>query len=178
MLELATLGVLLREPIHGYGLKSWLERYMGSCVTANFGAIYPLLRRLEEQGLIVSEQDASERGLARTVYALTPAGREHWHREMLDQPNESWLNSRARFMTKFYFFEGLQFEERISLLEQRLTACRERLVNHPLADDQHDSYQRSLKEYVGQLLYTEIGWLELQLARERASVNQPVGTTE
>jgi len=60
-------------------------------------------------------------------------------------------------------------EERISLLDQRLSACRERLANHPLADDgMFDGYQRSLKEYVAQLLCAEIGWLELQLARERA----------
>jgi DNA-binding PadR family transcriptional regulator len=176
MLELATLGVLLREPMHGYGLKSWLERYMGSCITANFGAIYPLLRRLEEQGLIASEQDAGDRGLTRTIYSITEAGRAHWHAEMLDQPNESWLNSRTRFMTKFYFFAGLTSDERISLLSLRLAACRERLANHPLAGEQYDAYQRSLKEYVAQLLYIEIGWLELQLARERerSSTAEPV----
>lgn len=176
MLELATIGVLLREPLHGYGLKSWLERYMGACITANFGAIYPLLKRLEEQGLIASEQDAGDRGLTRTTYSVTAAGRQRWHSEMLAQPNESWVNSRSRFMTKFYFFGHLQPAERVLLLEQRLAACRQRLGDLPPVVDTHDMYQRDIKDYAAQLLCAEIGWLELQLSRERAA--PPATTSE
>jgi DNA-binding PadR family transcriptional regulator len=143
---------------------------MGACITANFGAIYPLLRRLEEQGLISSERNSGERGLTRTIYAITDDGRKHWHSEMLAQPNESWVNARSRFLTKYYFFSGLQPEERINLLELRLGACRERLASNPLPDQAAlDAYQHALKDYVAQQLYTEIGWLELQLARERAA---------
>jgi len=168
MLELATLGVLLREPMHGYGLKSWLERYMGACITANFGAIYPLLKRIEEQGLIASEQDAGDRGMTRTTYSITDEGRRHWHSEMLAQPNESWVNSRSRFMTKYYFFGDLAAPERVLLLEQRLAACRQRLGDLPPLVDIQDMYQRDIKDYAAQLLCAEIGWLEMQLARERA----------
>lgn len=50
MLELATLGLLRREPLHGYRLVKLLELLMGSCISVNYGAIYPLLRRLERRG--------------------------------------------------------------------------------------------------------------------------------
>ena len=47
----------LEEPGYGYGLLETLER-VGVPVAAN--TLYPLLRRLEGQGLLTSEWDTSE----------------------------------------------------------------------------------------------------------------------
>jgi DNA-binding PadR family transcriptional regulator len=172
MLELAALGMLLREPLHGYALKAWLERYMGACLSANYGAIYPLLRRLEEQGYI--RRSSADGGpdvapnerraeLKRTVYELTPAGRERWHSLMLEQSNDSWVNARARFMTKYWYCAHLAADERRALVEQRLAACRERreLKRTPAAE--LDECQQSLHGHMHEQLAAEIAWLERQL---------------
>lgn len=73
MLELATLGLLRRQPLHGYRLSKLLELFMGSCISVNYGAIYPLLRRLEQRGDISSLSiRKGKAGPSRVIYQITP----------------------------------------------------------------------------------------------------------
>jgi PadR family transcriptional regulator PadR len=60
----------LRQPGYGYGLLDALAQ-AGIAVEAN--TLYPLLRRLEAQGLLVSEWDTSE-ARPRKFYRTSPAG--------------------------------------------------------------------------------------------------------
>jgi len=169
MLELATLGLLLREPLHGYRLKQQLELFMSSCITINYGAIYPLLKRLEERGEIVTlATEEGQAGATRKTYCITDKGRHRWHQKMLENPQESWVNSRSRFGIKFFFFSHLEKSERIKLLEHRLSICRLRLENVevelPL---QTDPYQEGLRQRFLDVLTSEIAWLSEQLANEQ-----------
>ena len=83
MLELATLGLLQQEPLHGYRLKQKLELFMSSSISVNYGAIYPLLRRLEERGEIATlTTDQTEAGPSRKTYCITPKGRQRWHQKI------------------------------------------------------------------------------------------------
>jgi PadR family transcriptional regulator PadR len=62
--------VLLREPGYGYALLDQL-RDLGFSVDAN--TLYPLLRRLETQGLLVSEWNTQE-ARPRKFYRISPDG--------------------------------------------------------------------------------------------------------
>ncbi len=64
--------VALREPGYGYGLLETLAA-QGFEVDAN--TLYPLLRRLEEQGLLTSEWDTSG-PRPRKFYRTSPEGSE------------------------------------------------------------------------------------------------------
>ena len=59
----------------GYDIKAIVDRSTRFFWAASYGQIYPELRRLEAEGLIVGE-DAPNGGRQRRVYSLTPAGRE------------------------------------------------------------------------------------------------------
>lgn len=52
LLEYCSLSIISRKPIYGYDLMSILDGY--ETLTTAEGTIYPLLRRLEKNGLIVS----------------------------------------------------------------------------------------------------------------------------
>ena len=52
MLELAILGLLKEQPLHGYELKKRLGETLGSLWGVSFGSLYPALRRLERDGAI------------------------------------------------------------------------------------------------------------------------------
>ncbi len=52
MLELAILGVLQEQPLHGYELKKRLSEMLGSFWGVSFGSLYPALRRLEKAAAI------------------------------------------------------------------------------------------------------------------------------
>ena len=62
--------LLLREPGYGYALLDRL-RELGFTVDAN--TLYPLLRRLEGQGLLVSEWNTQE-ARPRKFYRISPDG--------------------------------------------------------------------------------------------------------
>lgn len=174
MLELATLGLLLREPLYGYRLKQQLELFMSSCISINYGAIYPLLKRLEERGEIVTlATEEGQTGATRKTYCITDKGRHRWHQKMLENPHESWVKSRSRFGIKFFFFSHLEKSERIKLLEHRLSICRLRLENveveMPL---QTDPYQEGLRQRFLDVLTSEIAWLSEQLANEQHDLDE------
>ncbi len=99
MLELSALGLLQREPLHGYRLKQRLELFLSSSMSVNYGAIYPLLKRLEERGYIqVLLEESGDAGASRRIYAITPSGCIRWREKMLEHPQESWVKSRSRFL--------------------------------------------------------------------------------
>lgn len=62
----------LKKPMYGYSLVTVLAD-SGMAVETN--TLYPLLRRLEGQGLLTSEWDVGE-GKPRKYYVITPQGEE------------------------------------------------------------------------------------------------------
>jgi DNA-binding PadR family transcriptional regulator len=52
MLELAILGLLHEQELHGYELKKRLGETLGPLSSASFGSLYPALRRLETAGAV------------------------------------------------------------------------------------------------------------------------------
>ena len=52
MLELAILGLLKEQPLHGYELKKRLCETLGFLWGVSYGSLYPALRRLERAGAI------------------------------------------------------------------------------------------------------------------------------
>jgi PadR family transcriptional regulator PadR len=86
---LVVLAVLasLDEERYGYGLKKELA---ASGLEIEEGTLYPLLRRLEDQGLL-SSRWRTEDGRRRRYYRLSPAGRR-----IRDALAQEWRNlSRA-----------------------------------------------------------------------------------
>jgi DNA-binding PadR family transcriptional regulator len=71
LLLLGTLGQL--GPAHGYALISGLRERSEGVFDLPEGTVYPALHRLERDGLVTSEWDASA-PRRRRVYRLTPDG--------------------------------------------------------------------------------------------------------
>ena len=74
ILELAVMGVLYREKHYGYSLVRALTE-TGS-IALKEGTIYPILARLDRDGLVRSEWVESDQGPPRKYYALTSSGRQ------------------------------------------------------------------------------------------------------
>jgi DNA-binding PadR family transcriptional regulator len=58
VLELAVLGLLKEQPLHGYELKKRLGETLGFLWGVSYGSLYPALRRLEREGAIESVDPA------------------------------------------------------------------------------------------------------------------------
>lgn len=88
LIEGLALHAIDEEPTHGYGLLKKLENALGERPSKN--RVYPLLRDLEEDGLLVSE--AVEDGRSKQVYRITEAGRERLAAfRSFPRPFERWL---------------------------------------------------------------------------------------
>jgi PadR family transcriptional regulator PadR len=74
ILELAVMGVLYHERHYGYSLVRVLTE-TGS-ISLKEGTVYPILARLNRDGLVRSEWVESDQGPPRKYYALTLSGRQ------------------------------------------------------------------------------------------------------
>lgn len=74
-LDMLVLKSLQLGPMHGWGITQRIETGSGNVLALNQGSLYPALYRLEKQGLVRSEWNASENNRRARFYTLTPAGR-------------------------------------------------------------------------------------------------------
>ena len=80
--QLLLLAVLAKGPRHGYAIAREVERRSREALSLGEGALYPALRALEREELIVSRWEVQENGPARRVYEITDAGRGKLARQM------------------------------------------------------------------------------------------------
>jgi PadR family transcriptional regulator PadR len=71
--------LLKHRSAHGYDLIQSLPEFEFSEKSLDPGTVYRNLRRLEEDGLVVSHWDVSEGGPAKRMYSLTDEGEEMLH---------------------------------------------------------------------------------------------------
>jgi DNA-binding PadR family transcriptional regulator len=79
---LTILGLLEREPSHGYDLKRDYDAYFGRGKPLPFGQVYATLGRLARDGKAVAGEAEPGDGPERKRYAITDAGRTEF---------EAWL---------------------------------------------------------------------------------------
>lgn len=82
-LDLMVLGVLAERSQYGYALQQSLKDASGGRINPQAGTLYPLLHRLEDQGLIRSKWDSGS-GRRRKWYELTAAGRKRLAKQAAD----------------------------------------------------------------------------------------------
>ncbi|MCG8588270.1 MAG: PadR family transcriptional regulator [Proteobacteria bacterium] len=100
----AILGILEHEPQHGYAVKRVLEEQISGFWPVNLAAIYPCLRRLEEEGLVTHRTESTATGRPdRKIFSVTEAGSQelaHWRRL---PPNWDEGKFRSPLMLKLLF---------------------------------------------------------------------------
>ena len=74
-LELLILRAVANEPLHGYGIALRLHQTSDELLRVEEGSLYPALHRLEQEGLLRSEWQASETNRRARYYRLTARGR-------------------------------------------------------------------------------------------------------
>ena len=81
------LGVLADGPVHGYDLKREHDSRFPAAKPLAYGQVYATLTRLQRDGLVETFETRQEAGPERTIYAITPGGREELAR-WLDETEE------------------------------------------------------------------------------------------
>jgi DNA-binding PadR family transcriptional regulator len=88
-LRFGILGLLAREPLHGYEVRQRFEDMLGGTWDVNIGSVYQVLQRLERDGLVEPLGDRGDRG--RQVYRATAAGASALSEWLEDQETQPQL---------------------------------------------------------------------------------------
>ena len=110
------LGMLRLGARTGYEIKQKIEISTRFFWGASYGQIYPELKRLEQAGLLESEDEPRGR-VKRRVYRLTPAGEEALH-GWLAGPGDLF-EMRDEALLKFFFGDLLTREEVLANVRAR-----------------------------------------------------------
>ena len=196
MLEIAVLGLLKEQPLHGYELKKRLGETLGFLWGVSYGSLYPALRRLEREGAIevvaeplalappvaatgsltgdlAAARHGAPRGpkpsrRTRKAYRITPAGVARFEELLLaDDPH---ADEDKAFALKLAFCSELPAPDRIELLERRHVALLTRLnQSRRVTATRNDRYSRSLVEHRTRSVQRDLEWVEELLEAERAT---------
>jgi len=84
-------------PLHGYGIARRIEQTSADRLVLNYGTVYPMLLKLEQEGFIAAEWGVSENNRKARYYRITRAGRKQLERE-----SRQWAETTellARFLS-------------------------------------------------------------------------------
>ena len=132
-MKFTVLGFLIDQPMHGYALKRALSPALPPQQQMNDGILYPLLNRLETDGLVRKRVERGRGGRARHVFHPTAKGRRAFERwlggpdDERDEVTYDFLLGHP-FLTKCLFFSSLTPAQVRAKLADQLADCAEKLA--------------------------------------------------
>jgi DNA-binding PadR family transcriptional regulator len=191
LLDFAVLGLLYEAPMHGYELRKQLGARLGGFRAFSYGSLYPALRRLVRDGLIIEDRvEADDRrgerptesvwprrgGGRRRVYRITAEGKERFAEMLADAGPQTWEDDG--FGIHLAFFSRTPAETRMRILEGRRRRVEERRegLRSTLgrAGEQIDRYTRELHQLGLDASEREVRWLNELIAHEQATQRDTV----
>jgi DNA-binding PadR family transcriptional regulator len=122
--EYAILGLLERQPMHGYELfQRFQDGILSQIVHLEMSQMYAFLKKLERLNYIEAELEPQGTRPPRKTYHLTATGRAVFH-DWLAEPVERPREIRLLFLLKLYFAQSLMPRQMGSLIEQEMIACQ------------------------------------------------------
>ena len=126
-LKYAILGLLNRTSMTGYDIAKEFSFQLANFWTAKHSQIYPELKKLVDEKLVVFDIEISGEVLEKKVYTITEKGREEFLKWLeKDEPMEP--TPKNIFRLRMYFSNNLDVETRIKLLEHQLIQHEERIA--------------------------------------------------
>ena len=191
MIDLAILGVLSDEELHGYELTKRLADVLRPGSAVSFGSVYPALSRLERRNMVKaveaarsqvapipmtgslagelaaarSQLDAAPKGRrARKVYGSTAQGGDHLVELLLDPAGTA---TSAAFDLRLALFHHLDRAQRLELITRRLAVLDSRREQVRHSEAPTDPYQlaRQVRELA--VIDHDVTWLADLATAER-----------
>ncbi|GAA4717191.1 PadR family transcriptional regulator [Brevibacillus fulvus] len=155
------LGFLTYGEMSGYDIKQAFSHSIGFFYDASFGAIYPALRKLEEEGYVTKQEVIQSGKPNKILYKITKAGKDLFQQEISGPVLPPVL--RSDMLVKLYFNASRTRQEQAQLLQecielqQKLLTQTEESFAKFSAD--FDRYQRFCWEYTLHQLEQSLAFL-------------------
>jgi len=144
----AILGVLEAQPMNGYELAQFFDTQASWVWSAPRSQIYPLLRKMEEGGLVQVESQIRGTKLERRVYSITPSGLEELKR---------WVATPLDTTTKRdpVFLQALLFD--LIAPEQAVEILRHIIEEQGRVVVDYERHAKQLREVGSPMLHARLG---------------------
>lgn len=201
MIDIAILGLLKDQDLHGYELRKRLEELPGARPTVSFGSLYPALGRLERAGFVkavtfqtsptpaapmsgsLAGELAAFRAHRRTatgpkrgsrgkkVYGLTDRGDER----LLELLAEPAVADDRDFEVRMAFCHHLAPQQRLALFHNRRAELvrRQEQTRQSGSSERLTTYLRSLLEHDTAAVTADLAWLDRLIAAEDDQTDDP-----
>ena len=196
MLDLAILGLLFEQEMHGYEIRRRLRDELGLFANISFGSLYPALSRLERSGAVTVTESTGAASApipatgslggeragmrvrrsgaslgtkrSRKVYRITQQGRVLFE-QLLEGEEPAGADDARSFGLRLAFARHLAPSARLALLERRRAQLTGRLASDRMraSGDRLDVYTRSLVEHSTESTEHDIAWLDRLIEAER-----------
>jgi DNA-binding PadR family transcriptional regulator len=162
--------------MHGYELKKRLSDLLGHFWKISFGSLYPALKRLEAKNAIEKAYSVKEKTRNRYVYRITEEGEELFRKLLVDTRKASEINDADKFSLRLAFFQYMEPEMRLWLLEKRRGYLLDKLsdMGSPAKSryKESDSYRLGLYRHRQELMQSDVNWISEMIEQERKSIEE------
>jgi DNA-binding PadR family transcriptional regulator len=194
MIDLAILGALSDQELHGYQLTKRLADVLRPGAAVSFGSVYPALSRLERRGMVKAVEAArrqptipmtgslagelaarsqaevpAKAGRARKVYGITARGEAQLVELLLDPAG---VTTSAAFDLRLALFHHLQPEQRLEVVRARAAVLAARRADLRRGTATTDRYQFARQARELAVIDHDLAWLA-DLARAEAAEPAP-----
>ena len=145
MYELIILSLLMRNPMTGYLVAKIINDMIGPLAKVSNGRLYPLLTKLEAEG-IITEIAGVPGGRHQRTFRITDNGRMRFHQLMLDTTSNPG-EYQTLFWLKVPFTGFLSPEERFYLIEHYCNYCQTHIF-HLLSEMEDLKREVASKHYM------------------------------
>lgn len=174
MYELFVLGELMEKPVHGYLLHQIVQEAIGPIRQLSWGALYPLLRRLEREGLISQEASEGGGGRERKRYRITAAGETRF-RALMAEPGAYNADYPDLFTLKLSNFPTIDpagqlailehYRSYVKFIEAYLLASQRHISGEPaISERERPSILRAVDHRL-HVAQADLAWLDAEIGR-------------
>jgi DNA-binding PadR family transcriptional regulator len=164
MLELAILGLLKEQPLHGYELKKQLETLFGPVSRFSYGSLYPALSRLETAGAVSADTGPREPAHVPVPMTGSLSGELAAYRARKQKSRPQSLKSRSQRNRRVYtitkegerlFGELLAADEAATTEDDRAFRLRLAFARYLPANDRMALFERRRRTLLERLAETQ-----------------------
>lgn len=156
------LGLLVNQERSGYELKDVIETRLSHFFDGTFGMIYPLLKKLEKEGLIEKNVIIQDGKPNKNMYSITAEGKAYFEGYLETNPESDVFKSD--FLMRMYFAEYLE-DDRLKEIIIAEIASKQNLIDQLEAEKgkweqgwsayQKLTYDIGIEQYKGNIAVLE-----------------------
>ncbi|MDR3597957.1 PadR family transcriptional regulator [Clostridium sp.] len=124
----ALLGILNNMSGSGYDIKKVCDTSIGHFWNENYGHIYPVLQKMDEEGLITKEVKQTEGRPAKNIYSITEQGRNELNEWLLLPIDKQPV--RSELLLKIFLSKDIPVKNIIERIREIKEECEKNLQKY------------------------------------------------